>query len=370
METKFAPPERLSRQEVLDIANRLRTEILLPWFDAIPVSVLVINEFRQIVFCNQTFRTLSERMDLEEVVGLRPGEALRCVHADVEEGGCGCSDFCRQCGAAQAILSSLRGREDCRECRMLRKAGEGISPLDLQVFTKTIDFQGSPFVLFTAIDVSHEKRLRYMERSFFHELINVSGGIATLTDMMDGACDSSGKHMELLAECSRRLLVEAIYHRDVTAAELGRLGVDMDDVAAGAFFRKLVDDVRMLYPHLAQKVVFDAACGEIWTDKRILGHVLRNLLINALEACDKEGEVVLSCDKKGGGTEILVRNPGEIAAEIRGQIFKRYASTKDQDRGLGCYVAKLLTEKCLGGTLSFESGGGVTEFVISLPGKA
>lgn len=369
METKFASPERHSKEQVLKIASRLRAEILLPWFDAVPINILVINEYRQIVFCNQAFRTLSGRLEQEEALGLRPGEALRCVHAEVEESGCGCSEFCRLCGAAQAILSSMRGLDDCRECRMLRKVEDGLSPLDLQVFTKTIAFEGSPFVLFTAIDVSHEKRLRYMERSFFHELINVSGGIALLTDLMEEAGDDSGKNMELLAECSRRLVVEAIYHRDVTAAEIGRLGMNPGRIEPRTFLERLVGDVRILHPRLKNEVVLDVACGEIWSDRRLLGHALRNLLINALEACAEGDAVAVACRDADGRARISVRNPGVIEADIRDQLFKRYVSSKDRDRGLGCYVARLMTENCLNGAIDFVSRDGVTEFTITLPGK-
>lgn len=53
---------------------------------------------------------------------------------------------------------------------------------------------------------------------------------------------------------------------------------------------------------------------------------------------------------------------------MRLQLFKRYVSTKGEERGLGCCVAKLLTEKYLMGTLDFFSENGRTTFVLALPG--
>ncbi len=58
----FAAPERLPTEEVKTVSEQLKNEFLLPWFDAIPVSILVINEYRQIVFTNNTFVSLTNRM--------------------------------------------------------------------------------------------------------------------------------------------------------------------------------------------------------------------------------------------------------------------------------------------------------------------
>ncbi len=368
MDTKFAPAERLPKEEVQRIAETLRAEILLPWFDAVPLSVLVINAYRQIVFCNQAFRKLSGRLDMEELIGLRPGEALRCVHAEIEPGGCGCSGFCRLCGAAQAILSGLRGRNDCQECRMLRIMDVGVSPLDLQVFTQSIEFSGAPFALFSAVDISHEKRLKYMERSFYHDLINVSGGISMLTSLMDQACGTQDNGMDLLAESAQRLVGQAIYHRDVAAAEAGRLVVAFEPVEITEFFQDMLRSFKAFYPDFISNVQTRTLCGLVKTDKRLLGHVLRNLMINAAEACAlSSGTVVLSCVEEGGSARISVENPGEMGADIKKQLFKRYVSTKAEDRGLGCYVARLLTEKYLKGSLEFFSEGGRTVFTVVLP---
>ncbi len=119
MQTKFAPAERLPGPRVQELALRIKSEVLLPWFDAVPVGVLVLDPHRQIIHCNEAFRQLAHKRRTRDVLGLRPGEALDCVHAHVEPGGCGCSEFCRLCGAAQAILKSLQGEEDCQECRLL-----------------------------------------------------------------------------------------------------------------------------------------------------------------------------------------------------------------------------------------------------------
>lgn len=366
MQTRFAPPKRLPRADVEAVSLRLKHEVLLPWFDAVPVNVLVVNQHRQIVYCNAAFRKLAHRRPGEDLVGLRPGEALGCIHSAVEEAGCGCSDFCTACGAAKAILHSLRGKKDCQVCRMLRLLGGDESPLDLEVHTRPIRFEGQLFVLFTALDISHEKRLRYQERSFFHDLVNLAGGMTSLTRILDmQALDAESA--ALFADCARRILREVLYHRDVFMAEQGTLTVSLESITARPFLKGVAKDCCEAAALVRPRVRVECRCESLLSDRRILGHVLRNMLRNAVEACESDDdEVVLSCADEDGHALLSVSNPGSIPPSIRKQLFKRYLSTKGEDRGLGTYVMRLLGEHHLGGALTFSTGPGGTIFTLRL----
>lgn len=365
MPTKFAPPERLSDAAVRLLAQRITREVLLPWFDAVPVGVLVLDPHRQIVYCNEAFRLLARKRQVMDVLGLRPGEALDCIHAQVEPEGCGCSEFCRLCGAAQAILKSLQGEADCKECRMLRLLDGTEAPLDLQVFTRPIPFEGGTFSLVTAIDISHEKRLRYLERTFYHDMVNLAGGMTSLAEMM--AVDTPDENaLALFAQCSRRVLGEELYHRDVAAAEAGTLAATPEFITLHPFLERLTRLCRDTTKAEATPVRIELGCGSVAADKRILSHVLRNMLINALEACPDGGVVLLSCEPREDGVRFRVENPGEMPEDILRQLFKRYVSTKGMDRGLGTYVMRLLAEGPLGGKVSAESRAGRTVFTLDL----
>lgn len=373
MATKFLPEDRMDKDTILNLSKRLRAEFLTPWMDAIPISIIVVNQFRQIIFCNEAFKKLSERIVPEEIMGLRPGEALNCVHACIEDGGCGCSEFCEECGAALAIVSSLRGNADCQECHMLRRHPNGESPLDLQVFTNPVVFDGYTFTLFTALDISHEKRLKYLERTFFHRLINEAGGIATLGNMITKG-NSDADMAEMLEASAMEMLRDVVYHRDVTAAETGRLSVKPSIVHLGEFLRSVVDEMFRNNPSVRDNIDVAATGVEILTDPRLLRHTLRNLLINALEAREvarqKAGRadpVHLACTKEPEGVAITVTNDGTIPKRIRLQLFKRYVSSKGNDRGLGTYVIKLFTENYLQGSVSFVSKDEKTQFTLLLP---
>jgi len=367
MKTYFASTERQDAQAVADISMRLRADPMAQWFDAMPLSVLVLNKDRQIVYCNEAFQKLAKRISPEDIYGLRPGEALRCVNAHLMEAGCGCSDLCSVCGAARAIISSLRGDADCQECSMIRALEDGESVLDMQVFTKPVEIGGERFSLFTAMDISHEKRLGYLERKFFHDMVNAAGGMAQVAKLSEEDAGSRDEYLEIMGDCSRHILREVLFMRDVTAAEIGRLSADYRTVS-------LSDVVKDVLRAFSQRR--DATCGlvdvtgvhgELVTDPRLLGHVLGCLYANALEAGDEPKSVVFETRPGRGFVEICITNPGVIPDKIRKQLFKRYVSTKDRNRGLGLYVSRMIARDYLRGDLSLACENGLVTSTLRLP---
>lgn len=106
MHTYFAaalrdPMEKLQEDHFFVARNALLKEML----STAGSLAAVLNEHRQVLHLNQR---LMKRLGLDsshESLGLRPGEALGCVHAREEPGGCGTSKSCKDCGAVLAILA-------------------------------------------------------------------------------------------------------------------------------------------------------------------------------------------------------------------------------------------------------------------------
>ena len=76
---------------------------------------------------------------------------------------------------------------------------------------------------------------------------------------------------------------------------------------------------------------------------------------NALEASRNGDTVTIGCCLFEGKVRFFVNNQIYISRDIQLNLFKRSFSTKGAGRGLGTYSMKLLTEKFLGGTVSFVS---------------
>jgi len=112
---------------------------------------------------------------------------------------------------------------------------------------------------------------------------------------------------------------------------------------------------------------------EIDADPEQLKEVLVNLMVNACEAIEKGGTIVIHEDitmnpSEGGVAVIRVSDDGPgIAEATRKKIFDPFFTTKEEGTGLGLsIVARIIEEH--GGSVTVESieGQGAT-FIISLP---
>lgn len=93
------------------------------------------------------------------------------------------------------------------------------------------------------------------------------------------------------------------------------------------------------------------------------------MIINALEATAKNGEVKIWIQHEGNLLSFCVWNAEEIPQEIANRIFQRKFGTKEQSgRGIGTFSMKLFGEKILGGQISFmKSKQNGTTFKFSYP---
>ena len=165
--TEFAPAKRVS----IDIIHCQAAALdPLPLPDALLNSasnyVLILNEQRQIVFASQSLRELSQGKARDRLLGLRLGEALECVHAQEPDGGCGTTRFCENCGALQAIRSSLAGTPDACEYRLTRLIGCRKEALHLFVISKPLTHGGELFSIVALTNGGDAESRRGLERLF------------------------------------------------------------------------------------------------------------------------------------------------------------------------------------------------------------
>ena len=83
--TRFASPERLEEQAIRQQKEQLESHICSDYFSFFPLPIMVVNANRQIVFSNQAFVDALGTEDVHSFLGKRPGEAMCCAYAHVEE---------------------------------------------------------------------------------------------------------------------------------------------------------------------------------------------------------------------------------------------------------------------------------------------
>src|SRR5512133_3773738 len=110
LKTFFASAERAESDVLIKQQNKIiNNELLVNISNSVSQMLLVLNKHRQIVYANKAFTDFFGIYDLESVIGKRPGEEVKCKYSYECEAGCGTSEFCKTCGAVNAILESESG---------------------------------------------------------------------------------------------------------------------------------------------------------------------------------------------------------------------------------------------------------------------
>ncbi len=356
--TEFLPAERAAADDLQRQMEVIKSFLVLPeLLDAMMGFALILNKQRQVVFVNVAFLTFLREHEALPHVGQRVGELFHCVNSTRSPSGCGTTKYCRVCGSARAVAAAVEGQAAVQEFRLQSQvSGED---LDLLVRGTPFNVGEDGFVIFAAVDISHEKRRRALERIFFHDVTNTASGIQGLASIMMDVEPDVAIHdfAPKVKVASDHLIAEIISQRDLSSAESGELKTK----TAAVNSKGLLEDLATLYSHhqvgKGRHIVLAPECSDVAmiTDRTLLLRVLGNLIKNALEASPSGAEVRVSSRREGDRAVFTVHNLTAMPREIQLQVFQRSFSTKGSDRGLGTYSIRLLSERYLKGKVSFTS---------------
>jgi hypothetical protein len=358
-------------------AKDLESEILLftdknlfvELLDSTSSYLVILNEYRQILYASKTLKYLLKNKDVNFIYGKRPGEVLNCKNAFLTVTGCGTSKFCDTCGALKVILSSLKGKEDIQECRIIKK--DTIEAVDLKVWAKPLETHGKKFSIFNFSDISNEKRRLVLERIFFHDVLNSAGGLSSYISLFKNSSREQIEEMvPLVSYLTDKLMEEINAHRDLTNAENSELNVNIQNCNTIEIITNVVKFYNPRFNIEEKGIEVDLDCDAIVfnSDEILISRVLSNMVKNALESTKKGDNVKIGCHLLKDKIQFTVNNPGCIPPAIQHQIFQRSFSTKGVGRGLGTYSMKLISERYLKGKIYFttsEENG--TTFIAEYP---
>jgi len=370
-ETEFASAERASSKSVLRTAKLLGSSGFVHHVtNTLPSILLILNQQRQVVFKNQRLMELLGTSSDLEVLGKRPGELLDCIHASESSCGCGTTEFCRECGAVNAILETQnQGKTTKKECRIITNKGD---VFDFRVWTSPYTFEDTEFTILSLTDISDEKRRQVLERTFFHDLNNILAVIIGRSDLLDDPDipDNILESVESIRSASEQLLEEVDSHKKLLVAENEDLTVNLSQFDSVS----ILDEVLQLFSKNStwqdrSIVTQESSEGfEITTDRTLLRRILCNMVKNALEATSEGEEVRLACTTSNSTGVFSVHNPNYMPRAVQLQVFQRSFSTKGKGRGIGAYSMKLFGEKYLKGKVWFSTSEETgTTFYVSVP---
>lgn len=101
---------------------------------------------------------------------------------------------------------------------------------------------------------------------------------------------------------------------------------------------------------------------------QVTRRLLTNLLLNASQAMDDRGTILLEGEQKGSETRVRVRDSGPGAApEVRHRIFDALFTTRAKGSGVGLALCRRTAEGH-GGTIVLEPTETGASFLLTLPG--
>lgn len=374
MKTFFATAKRSEKE---DIDSQLQTithnAVIDGVMNFVGGLIAVLNENRQILAVNHSLLDMLGVDHPEQVLGLRPGEALDCRYADQMEAGCGTSPYCMTCGAAVAIVTSLVKDESVeRECAMTVHRHGRLQDLFFHVVASPIAIEQEQFVMVFLHDRTHQQRLAALERAFFHDVKNTISSLLNAGELLslaspEGCADMS----EHIVSLSKRLNNEVELQRLLIQHDTSKMAVHHRRLPVDMIIADVQNGIELHPSSHGKHLSFNnhAIGTEVKTDLSMVSRVLDNMLINALEASGNHGEVILDAQIKDNQVVFSVWNDQYIPSDIQHRIFQRNFSTKNEiGRGLGTYSMKLIGETLLGGRVDFESTqGNGTRFYLNLP---
>jgi signal transduction histidine kinase len=133
-----------------------------------------------------------------------------------------------------------------------------------------------------------------------------------------------------------------------------------------------LDDVRtLLEPEAAtreQTLHWESRVDrEVALPSTPIRQILINLILNAIQAAGRGGNVTCRIDADASQMSFQVRNDGRsIPAELMDHLFEPFSSGSEGGSGLGLWVTYQIVEQ-LRGTIRVKSGPPETEFAVALP---
>lgn len=366
--------ERSGDAEIKQQHNHVSSNpTLTSLLETMPHIVMILNRNRQIVWANHCLLVALHKDQIEELIGIRPGEVFQCVNAIRTEHGCGTAKECQTCGALLAILQSLDENGSEKECTILTTNNDA---LNLRIKAGLIEVGGEVFDCVSIVDISDEKNKRILEHLFFHDIMNLAGSIQgfanLIPDLIRDNADQLSDILPVLSQGADDLIELIKSQKDLLSAETNELTVYNKTIDAqellhsirGLLERNDLLQGRQVEIHdTAEKVIFSS-------DERILKRVIINAVKNALEAVQEGDTIRLRYKRDGAGILFEIQNSSYMPEDVQSRIFRKSFSTKSRDRGIGTYSIKLFTEKYLNGKVWFISRQGEgTTFYIQIPAQ-
>lgn len=370
----------------MDIKYELANSPLLnAVFKSLPEMVFVVDRERKILGINDAVKNLM-RKDTGDILDLRAGDALNCIHSRDTKEGCGFGPACSSCVIRQSFNEVLEkgiplyNRESVIDITLNGK----VSKLNVLINTVPFALNSTSLAVLTISDITTIKELERQKTAGLERLSMIGSAAAAIIHdlkspltsakgflyLMESA-DNKEEQQRFMSKVGTELDKILKMNNEILAFASGRdeMSVEREEVALADFVEQAVAATQSHAPIN----IGATTAATINIDATKIGQVLWNLIKNANEALYevKNRRINISAEEIGDAVIISVNDNGPgISANIADRLFKPGQTYgKRNGKGFGLFGARRTVE-AHGGRLWFETEPGKgTTFFIKLPKK-
>ena len=199
----------VSTGTIQDITERKRTEEglfkehqnFLKAFSAAPIGLLLLNDNTEIIQANKSAAELVLR-DPAEIIGMRGGGGLGCIHSNEDHRGCGFGEYCPRCPLRQNIEMVMHTQESIhnKEIEMDLMIDGEVKTRWLSISSEPVDIDGAPHIMLAIDDITDRKETEN-EKQTMIEILKIINNCLTIRELIHKvimyvrhyiACDAVG----------------------------------------------------------------------------------------------------------------------------------------------------------------------------------
>jgi signal transduction histidine kinase len=205
---------------------------------------------------------------------------------------------------------------------------------------------------------------RELARRLAHELKNPLFPLQITVENMLRARDRAPEQFdEVFREGTATLLAELSQLKQIVGRFSDFAKMPAPEIQPVEFNALVADTLKLFGAQLAQARVaavtqLDAAVGTVPVDPEQMTRVLRNLVLNAIDAMPEGGTLTVRTAGVGGGVRLEIGDTGQgLTPEECARLFTPYYTTKTHGTGLGLAIVQSVVSDH-GGRISVESEKG------------
>lgn len=333
-----------------DINQIYKNIPLTDLLDSIPSGVILLNRFRQVLFCNAKVRGMFPDQKIN--LGLRPGELLGCAFSHDSPFGCGEGPKCQVCDAVKVVKESMKtNKQVVNEATIYLNRENPDKTFEFLVAASPYKTGGMQLTLVSIEDISRIKKHYKLESYFYNSMLENTSTLEESLDNLHKKPVSESKSDVLFR--SRRMVHEIISEllnqKILFNAVEKKLPVKTDDI-------KSTDILSNCKTHFfATNLVIDPNSEdfELKTDFFLLNRALFVLLNYILQRTGKDSILNLGIKQQKSAAIIQLNTKVNIVEDAR-KSFDQPLTVLHKTNTVEPFTVKLLIEEYLDGTVRIE----------------